>query len=45
MKIKEFLGVVLFGIAFIGIILTGIDRFEKIESSEMILVNQNEMDR
>lgn len=45
MKMKEIMGFVIMGIALVGILLYGADRFEKIENGEMILVNQNEMDR
>ena len=45
MKMKEVIGFILIGIALVGILLFGVNRFERIENGEMILVNQNEMDR
>lgn len=45
MNRKEFLGVLIFGIAMVGILMFGMAKFEKIENGEMVLVNQNQMDR
>ena len=45
MKKKEIMGVLIFTAIFMAIIFAGINRFEKVENGEMVLVNQNQMDR
>ena len=45
MKTKEFIGLILAGVLMVGILFIAMNRFEKIESGEMTLVNQNQMDR
>lgn len=45
MKLKELVVVVLIGVALIGILFIGANRTERIENGDMVLVNQNEMDR
>jgi hypothetical protein len=45
MKRKEILGVVVFVIVFLLILFVGANRIERIENNEMVLVNQNQMDR
>lgn len=42
---KEIIGVVLLAIIILGILFTGANRIEKIENGNMVLVNQNQMDR
>ena len=42
---KEIILIILFLIIMLGIYFIGRDRFEKIEDGEMILVNENLMDR
>lgn len=43
MKIKEIMGVAIFTSIIVAIILLGVNRMEKIEKGEMVLVNQNQM--
>ena len=45
MKKKEIIEVMIIAIIFIAILLVGSNRIEKIENGEMVLVNQNQMDR
>lgn len=45
MKKKEILGVVVFAIVFLSILFVGVNRIERIENNEMVLVNQNQMDK
>lgn len=42
---KEILGLVIFTVIMAVIFAVAVDRFEKIDNGEMVLVNQNEMDR
>lgn len=42
---KKVLGVLIFVIIFSMIMVYGMNRIEKINNGEMVLVNQNEMDR
>lgn len=42
---KEILGFVVFIIIMISLIAIGMERFEKIDNGEIILVNQNDADR
>lgn len=43
MKFKEFIGVVIFLAIFLIIAIWGIDRFEKINNGEMVIVSESEM--
>lgn len=45
MKMKEIIVYLLAGVLLIEILFIGANRIEKIESGEMTLVNQNQMDR
>ena len=45
MKKKEIMVFVIAGIALVGVLFIGANKIEKIESGEMTLVNQNQMDR
>ena len=45
MKRKEIVGVLLFVIVMVGLFQYGVKRIEKIENGNMVLVNQNQMDR
>ena len=45
MEKKEIIGFVLIVIGLIAIVFEGIDRFEKIENGEMIVISQSQMDR
>ena len=45
MKMKEIMGFAIVWIALVGILLYGADRVEKIESGEMTLVSQSQMNR
>ena len=42
---KEMIGLIIFIIIFSVMILYGIDRFEKINNDEMIVVSESEMDK
>ena len=44
-KIKITFSIAVFALIFVGMIIYGLDRFEKIDNGQMTLVNQNQMDR
>ena len=43
MKFKEFIGVVVFLVIFLILAIWGIERFEKINNGEMIVVSESEI--